>query len=217
MHCTYSCNDSGGRVVCFVSCKQHYYSSTESCFPCYRLCTSLLTVRQPYNVFAAVLPGALDPSKCTCSGEGLTHATAGQPTSFRVHTLDLHGNTRTQGGDTFTVSALLQGDTGPSSGSLHGTVEDLGQGIYRAAYTATAAGTYKVSLISSDGEPDSRGISELPAMLDCSCSHCYCGCGLEVSVTLCSVGSSNYVVKSPGISLGPLREILSRTVSLRCL
>lgn len=100
----------------------------------------------------AVLPGALDPSKCTCSGEGLAHAIAGQPISFRVHTLDLHGNTRTQGGDTFTVTAQLQGDTGTISGSHHGTVEDLGQGVYRAAYTATAAGSYEVSVASSDGK-----------------------------------------------------------------
>ena len=108
-------------------------------------------VWQKYIVFVAVLPGTLDPSKCTCSGEGLAHATAGQPTSFRVHTLDLHGNTRTQGGDAFTLSAQLPGDSGSISGSLQGTVEDLGQGIYRAAYTATAAGSYEVSVASSDG------------------------------------------------------------------
>lgn len=99
----------------------------------------------------AVLPGSLDASKCTCSGEGLGHATAGQPTSFRVHTIDLYGNTRTQGGDFFTVNAQLRGDTGPGSGSLLGTVEDLGQGIYRAAYTATAAGSYDVSITCSEG------------------------------------------------------------------
>lgn len=128
-----------------------YHSSRKGRFPCYCLCTALLIIWQQYIAFVAVLPGALDPSKCTCSGEGLAHATAGQPTSFRVHTLDLHGNTRTQGGDIFTVSAQLQGDTGQTSGSLHGTIEDLGQGIYRAAYMATAAGSYEVSVTSSDG------------------------------------------------------------------
>ena len=129
----------------------------EDHFPCCRLCTSLQTVWQPYIVCDSVLPGTLDPSKCTCSGEGLAQATAGQPTSFAVHTLDLHGNTRTQGGDTFTVSAQLQGDTGPTSGGLLGTVEDLGQGIYRASYTATTAGSYEVSVTSSDGRLDSSG------------------------------------------------------------
>lgn len=98
-----------------------------------------------------MVPASPDPSKCTCSGEGLGHATAGQPTSFRVHTLDLYGNTRTQGGDTFTVTAQLQGDAGSGFESLQGTVEDLGQGIYRAAYTATAAGSYEVNVTSTDG------------------------------------------------------------------
>ena len=98
-----------------------------------------------------MLPGSLDASKCTCSGEGLGHATAGHPTSFRIHTLDLYGNTRTQGGDSFTVTAQLQGATGSGSESIQGMVEDLGQGIYRAAYTATAAGSYDVSVTSSDG------------------------------------------------------------------
>ena len=124
-----------------------------------------LPVWQEHIAFVAVLPGALDPSKCTCSGEGLAHAIAGQPTSFRVHTLDLHGNTRTQGGDSFTVSAHLQGDLGSISGSLQGTVEDLGQGIYRAAYTATAAGSYQVSVTSSDGRLGSGGLPEISLML----------------------------------------------------
>lgn len=109
-----------------------------------------LTLHHKYVLWGAVLPGTLGPSRCTCSGEGLAHATAGQVTSFRIHTLDVHGNTRTQGGDAFTVSAQLQGDTGATSGSLQGTVEDLGQGIYRAAYTATTAGSYEVS-VTSDG------------------------------------------------------------------
>lgn len=99
----------------------------------------------------AVLPGSLDPSKCTCSGEGLAHATAVQPISFRIHTLDLYSNKRTQGGDSFSVTAQLQGDMASDFGSLQGTVEDLGQGIYRATYTATAAGSYEVRVTSAEG------------------------------------------------------------------
>lgn len=111
----------------------------------------LLTSHHQYMLWIAVLPGTLDPYKCTCSGEGLAQATAGQPTSFRIHTLDVHGNARTQGGDAFAVSAQLQGGTGQTSEGLQGMIEDLGQGIYRAAYTATAAGSYEVSVTSSDG------------------------------------------------------------------
>jgi len=99
----------------------------------------------------AVLPGDLEPSRCTCSGEGLAHATAGQLASFRIHTLDGFGNTRTPGGDAFWVSAQNT-EEGSQLEAVAGRVEDLGQGMYRAAYTATIAGSYEVAVTALDGE-----------------------------------------------------------------
>ena len=99
----------------------------------------------------AVLPGDLEPCRCTCTGEGLAHATAGQLASFRIHTLDGFGNTRTPGGDTFQVSAQST-EEGSQSEAIAGRVEDLGQGMYRAAYTATVAGSYEVAVTAPNGE-----------------------------------------------------------------
>jgi len=99
----------------------------------------------------AVLPGDLEPCRCTCTGEGLAHATAGQLASFRIHTLDGFGNTRTPGGDTFQVSAQST-EAGTQLEAVAGRVEDLGQGMYRAAYTATTAGSYEVAVTALNGE-----------------------------------------------------------------
>jgi hypothetical protein len=108
----------------------------------------------------AVLPGDLEPCRCTCTGEGLAHATAGQLASFRIHTLDGFGNTRTPGGDTFQVSAQST-EEGSQSEAIAGRVEDLGQGMYRAAYTATIAGSYEVAVTALNGET-SLNASRLP-------------------------------------------------------
>ncbi len=99
----------------------------------------------------AVLPGDLEPCRCTCTGEGLAHATAGQLASFRIHTLDGFGNTRTPGGDAFQVSAQST-EEGLQLEAVAGRVEDLGQGMYRAAYTATVAGSYEVAVTALSGE-----------------------------------------------------------------
>ncbi len=99
----------------------------------------------------AVLPGDLEPCRCTCTGEGLAHATAGQLASFRIHTLDGFGNTRTPGGDAFRVSARAT-EEGSQPEAVAGRVEDLGQGMYRAAYTATVAGSYEVAVTALNGE-----------------------------------------------------------------
>lgn len=104
-------------------------------------------------MFAAVLPGSLDPSRSICSGKGLAHVTAGQPASFKLHTLDCYGNTRTQGGDAFMLTAQLVGETSSTSAIIQGKVEDLGQGLYRAGYVANVAGSYEVKVTSLDGRP----------------------------------------------------------------
>jgi len=108
----------------------------------------------------AVLPGDLEPCRCTCTGEGLAHATAGQLASFRIHTLDGFGNTRTPGGDTLQVSAQST-EEGSQLEAVAGRVEDLGQGMYRAAYTATVAGSYEIAVTALNGEM-SLNASRLP-------------------------------------------------------
>ncbi|KAL0032084.1 hypothetical protein WJX77_004214 [Trebouxia sp. C0004] len=97
-----------------------------------------------------VLPGDLAPSRCTCTGEGLAHATAGQLASFRIHTLDGFGNSRTPGGDAFEVSAQCT-EEGSQPEAVAGRVEDLGQGMYRAMYTATMAGSCEIAVTALDG------------------------------------------------------------------
>ena len=99
----------------------------------------------------AVLPSDLDPSRCTCSGQGLAHATAGQLASFKIHALDRFGNTRTAGGDSFQVSALCI-EEGSQNEAVAGRVQDLGQGLYRAACTATVAGSYEVAVMALGNE-----------------------------------------------------------------
>ena len=107
----------------------------------------------------AVQPSRLDASKCTCSGEGLAHAIAGQPASFKLHALDVYGNTRTQGGDVFAVSAVLQNTNGTdSSAAVQGKVDEVGEGMYRATYTVTTAGSHEVSVTSLEGKPNCKYI-----------------------------------------------------------
>jgi hypothetical protein len=118
----------------------------------------------------AVLPGDLEPCRCTCTGEGLAHATAGQLASFRIHTLDGFGNTRTPGGDTLQVSAQST-EEGSQLEAVAGRVEDLGQGMYRAAYTATVAGSYEIAVTALNGEM-SLNASRLPLWSAWGCC-CY--------------------------------------------
>lgn len=99
----------------------------------------------------AVLPGDLEPCRCTCTGEGLAHATAGQLASFKIHTVDGFGNTRTPGGDILQLSAQST-EEGSQLEAVAGRVEDLGQGMYRAAYTATVAGSYEIAVTALNGE-----------------------------------------------------------------
>ncbi|DBA83503.1 TPA: hypothetical protein ACH3X2_006431 [Trebouxia sp. C0005] len=97
-----------------------------------------------------VLPGDLEPCRCTCTGEGLAHATAGQLASFKIHTVDGFGNTRTPGGDILQLSAQST-EEGSQLEAVAGRVEDLGQGMYRAAYTATVAGSYEIAVTALNG------------------------------------------------------------------
>lgn len=120
-------------------------------------------------VFAAVLPGHLNPPKCTCSGEGLSHALAGQVTSFKIHTMDCYGHIRTQGGDAFSVSAHLLEETASDKPAIEGKVEDLGQGLYRAAYTAKISGSYEVSVTALDGRAHAQ--SRPQALRQLACLH----------------------------------------------
>ena len=95
-----------------------------------------------------MLPADLDPPRCPCSGEGLAHATAGEPSSFRIHALDCFGNTRGQGGDSFQVLAVCTKE-GSESQEILGRVEDLGEGIYKAGYVGTTADSYLVEVTSN--------------------------------------------------------------------
>ena len=71
-----------------------------------------------------------------------------------------------------------------------GRIEDLGQGIYRAGYTAHAAGSYKVEVTALDGKKTSKGAHTVccklchrllsSALKDCNCCllfyKCCCRC-----------------------------------------
>ena len=77
----------------------------------------------------AVEPGALDASRCACSGEGLARAVAGQRACFGVDAHDLFGNARAAGGDEVAVRVAKVGEE--RGAAVSGHVEDLGGGRYQ--------------------------------------------------------------------------------------
>jgi Filamin/ABP280 repeat len=96
----------------------------------------------------AVLPSELDAAKCSATGDGLSRARAGVPASFRIKAADGFGNVRHMGGDAFEVRVSRSG-AGISASTVNGTVDDVGAGVYAAAYVVNFSGTFEVAVTSA--------------------------------------------------------------------
>ncbi|KAK9829410.1 hypothetical protein WJX72_005680 [[Myrmecia] bisecta] len=82
---------------------------------------------------------------CEVKGAPLTLSTeAGQAAGFMLIAKDAQGVQKSLGGDKFTVQWSLIGDAAPP---ITGKVEDLGNGEYKSSFSATAAGSYSVSVM----------------------------------------------------------------------
>lgn len=81
----------------------------------------------------------MSASTCSASGTGLTTATAGHVSSFKIQAKDAYSNSLTSGGLTFTISL-----TGP--GSVTPVYTDLATGQYSVSYTPTLSGSYTLAV-----------------------------------------------------------------------
>ncbi|EKX53340.1 hypothetical protein GUITHDRAFT_64440, partial [Guillardia theta CCMP2712] len=86
-----------------------------------------------------ILPGPAKGRSCHVTGLGLWSAKVGMEASFEWAAKDSYGNKVEQGGDPFLVAVL-----GPDEIPVE--VIDHKDGSYRAAYTPTIAGQYRISI-----------------------------------------------------------------------
>ncbi|KAG5186906.1 hypothetical protein JKP88DRAFT_156261, partial [Tribonema minus] len=160
------------------------YSTPPQVIPSSALFYALPVVGSPWAV--DVVPGALTYPWTDATGNGLTHATAGEPAEFIIQAKDALGNDllgALEGGDgaDFLVTLDGPGTVELGAGSV-GAPEDLGGGQYRVVYTATKAGAYALSV-------------RTPAGMDI-----YCGRG---QADKCSPFA---VTVSPGPAVGAVSE-----------
>jgi hypothetical protein len=87
-----------------------------------------------------VLPGEIDPQRCTTEGSGSEIAIRDQPASFTIATADRCGNRLIQGGANFEVMVYsVEG-----SDTVHASVTDRMDGTYVVMYTVEHSGPYQV-------------------------------------------------------------------------
>ena len=104
-----------------------------------------------------IYPGRADASAIHLEGDGVSRATVDAVATFTIHSFDVFGNKRTQGGALFTVEAH-GGWTQAADGSTHAPthkvadVQDLKNGSYAVSYYITHAGQYSLD-ISLDSVP----------------------------------------------------------------
>jgi hypothetical protein len=94
-------------------------------------------------------PGPPDPKTCTVSGPGFAGGASGVPVNLIITLKDEDGKRLKEGGEDVAVRVLPA--SGPSGGASGATyidvaIEDKGNGMYVATYTAPAKGTYNVSV-----------------------------------------------------------------------
>lgn len=105
--------------------------------------------------FHVKIKPAPDASKSWAEGPGLEEAWDNEPAVFTIHSVDLDGNPRTEGGDPFTVDI-----DGPSP--VTANIDDNGDGTYTVTYEPDAPGDYTVK-VNLDGQP----IKDSPFKVGC--------------------------------------------------
>ncbi|KAK9845317.1 hypothetical protein WJX81_003385 [Elliptochloris bilobata] len=78
---------------------------------------------------------------CKLFGVGLTHAVAGERTSFGIQAVDCKGNARLQGGDQFRVDI-----SGPALPAPAATLDDNLDGTYKISWETEVAGDYQINV-----------------------------------------------------------------------
>ena len=109
-----------------------------------------------------IYPGRADASAIHLEGDGVSRASVDAVATFTIHSFDVFGNKRTQGGALFTVEAH-GGWTQAADGSTHAPthkvadVQDLKNGSYAVSYYITHAGQYSLDIsldsVRSAGSP----------------------------------------------------------------
>ncbi|MEW5308053.1 MAG: hypothetical protein WDW38_000041 [Sanguina aurantia] len=118
----------------------------------------------------AWVQSAADPRTTVLGGPGLVRAVAGGTATFMIQARDEEGNRRLSGGEEWLVSVHTAASATPTASrtSLHdttqalalrasppaaiGSVEDLGDGSYRASYSLTTAGIHYLSITNDQQE-----------------------------------------------------------------
>ena len=125
----------------------------------------------PFNL--TISDGACKGSASAVYGSGLEANVAGKEASFIVQARDAAHNNRTVDGDAFTV--MLRD---PNGDTIFGNASKyLGNGMYRATYTATVAGEHELTItLDADGEMTESRVHRpvtLPAEISANESHAY--------------------------------------------
>eukprot|EP01087_Luapelamoeba_hula_P017398 TRINITY_DN547_c0_g1_i1.p1 TRINITY_DN547_c0_g1~~TRINITY_DN547_c0_g1_i1.p1 ORF type:complete len:2178 (+),score=469.78 TRINITY_DN547_c0_g1_i1:249-6782(+) len=104
-----------------------------------------------------VVPGSADPGTTFALGKGLEEATAGEPATFMVQSLDSFGNEIKTGGANITASLHPE----KSDKITPATVTDNNDGLYKVEYTVDESGRHVL-----DVNLDDQPISKSPYLVD---------------------------------------------------
>ncbi|MEW5303896.1 MAG: hypothetical protein WDW36_006546 [Sanguina aurantia] len=118
----------------------------------------------------AWVQSAADPRTTVLGGPGLVRAVAGGTATFMIQARDEEGNRRLSGGEEWLVSVHTEAPATPAASQTSspattqalaphasppaatGSVEDLGDGTYRASYRLTTAGIHYLSITNDQQE-----------------------------------------------------------------
>jgi len=127
-----------------------------------------------------VKPSATCATTSVANGNALSIATAGTLSSFSITARDKNSNSKTDGGDTFTVS--LVGSSGTPL--LSGSVTDQTNGKYQVSYTPTIAKSYDLfaRLGLSDISGSEFSVTVKPSTI-CGSKTTAAGTGLTSAIT----------------------------------
>ena len=148
-----------------------------------------------------VKPGVIDASRCLSTGDGLSIATAGTLSSFRIRSRDAFSNDKTESsGASWTSSISLisrapQDSASLSVGDIAASYRDNLDGSFTISYSTTRAGLYSLTASSSTG-PN--------VTLD--------GTPRQVRVYPSRAAAASTVVSGAGISVASVDGIASFTI-----
>ena len=93
-----------------------------------------------------IIPGAVDPSECTCEGGGFSGGMTGFPATYKIIARDSYGNQVTEGGAVFAIHIFTTKDLslGGEVASIRPVAVDDKDGSYSVTYLSPETGRHRI-------------------------------------------------------------------------